>query len=257
MLFFLTHLSYFLLDLDFSYSSYIMLHGATAKWGFLVFFVFSLQRGAPFFELCYGWFWFHKQWVVCVCIWKTTAVSEYVMVWVFRWIRHLRAFEKTTAQSSWHGRFCFFLEREIIRTAKSCVCPRLRNLWVHVPRQLSLCSGRCLWHWGHSKGQVVAKVCVPRVGQHVHSQGCHGQVHWFVAAATSCDWLHILWRYLHQQFVRLFSFPELLSCRHEKIWLHLSKFFSVCRKVSIWDGVHGRLGCQHVWSHVLRLDHCR
>ena len=39
-------------DLDFSHSSYIMLHGATAKWRFLVFFVFSLQRGAPF--LMYG-----------------------------------------------------------------------------------------------------------------------------------------------------------------------------------------------------------
>ena len=43
---FFTDIIYFFFDL--AHSSYIMLHGATAKWRFLVFFVFSLQRGAPF-----------------------------------------------------------------------------------------------------------------------------------------------------------------------------------------------------------------
>ena len=37
---FFTHIIYFFFDLGFSHSSYIMLHGASAKWRFLVFFVF-------------------------------------------------------------------------------------------------------------------------------------------------------------------------------------------------------------------------
>ena len=56
-------------DLDFSHSSYIMLHGATAKWRFLVFFVFSLQRGAPF--LMYGMVdssFINNELCVCVCL---------------------------------------------------------------------------------------------------------------------------------------------------------------------------------------------
>ena len=57
------------LNLDFSHSSYIMLHGATAKWRFLVFFVFSLQRGAPF--LMYGMVdssFINNELCVCVCL---------------------------------------------------------------------------------------------------------------------------------------------------------------------------------------------
>ena len=56
-------------DLDFSHSSYIMLHGATAKWRFLVFFVFSLQRGAPF--LMYGMVdssFINNELCVCMCL---------------------------------------------------------------------------------------------------------------------------------------------------------------------------------------------
>ena len=119
------------LNLDFSHSSYIMLHGATAKWRFLVFFVFSLQRGAPF--LMYGMVdssFINNE--LCVCVFEC----------VFSWIRHLRAFEESAAQRSWHGRFFFVLASELIRTAKSCFCPRPGSLWVHVPRQVSLCSGR-------------------------------------------------------------------------------------------------------------------
>ena len=55
-------------DLDFSHSSYIMLHGATAKWRFLVFFVFSLQRGAPFlmYSMVDSSFINNE---LCVCVW--------------------------------------------------------------------------------------------------------------------------------------------------------------------------------------------
>ena len=48
---FFTNLIYFF-ALDFSHGKYIMLHEATAKLMFLVCFVVSLQRGAPF--LMYG-----------------------------------------------------------------------------------------------------------------------------------------------------------------------------------------------------------
>ena len=44
--------TYFFFDLDFSHGKYIMLHEATAKLMFLVCFVVSSQRGAPF--LMYG-----------------------------------------------------------------------------------------------------------------------------------------------------------------------------------------------------------
>ena len=73
---FFTHFIYFF-ALDFSHGKYIMLHEATAKLMFLVCFVFSLQRGAPF--LMYGMVdssFIHKQWVVCVCIRRTAPVQE-------------------------------------------------------------------------------------------------------------------------------------------------------------------------------------
>ena len=108
-------------DLGFSHNSYIMLHGASAKWRFLLFFVFSLQRGAPF--LMYGMVdssFINNE--LCVCVFEC----------VFSWIRHLRAFEESTAQRSWHGRFFFVLARQLIRTAKSCFCPRPGSLWVRV-----------------------------------------------------------------------------------------------------------------------------
>ena len=91
---FFTHIIYFFFDLDFSHSSCIILHGASAKWRFLVFFVFSLQRGAPF--LMYGMVdssFINNE--LCVCVFEC----------VFSWIRHLRAFEESTAQRSWQGRF--------------------------------------------------------------------------------------------------------------------------------------------------------
>ena len=66
---FFTHIIYFCLDLDFSYSRYIMLHEATAKLMFLVFFVVSSQRGAPF--LMYGMVdssFINNELCVCVCL---------------------------------------------------------------------------------------------------------------------------------------------------------------------------------------------
>ena len=123
--------------LDFSHGKYIMLHEATAKLMFLVCFVVSLQRGAPF--LMYGMVdssFIHKQWVVCVCAFEELDLSKKVTRTLF-----------------------FLLARELSRTAKSCFCLRPGSLWVPVPRNFSFCSGRCRWHWAHSKAQVAAKVC--------------------------------------------------------------------------------------------------
>ena len=110
--------------LDFLHSSYIILHGASAKWRCLVFFVFSLERGAPFLMYGMGDFSFNE---LCVCMFEN----------VFSWIRHLRALEESTAQRSWYGHFFSVLACELIRTAKWCFCPRPGSLLVHVLRQVS------------------------------------------------------------------------------------------------------------------------
>ena len=87
---FFTHIIYFFLDLDFSHSSYIMLHGATAKWRFLVFFVFSLQRGAPF--LMYGMVdssFINNE--LCVCVWMCFQLNT-----AFESIRRIHSSKKLT-----------------------------------------------------------------------------------------------------------------------------------------------------------------
>ena len=87
---FFTHIIYFFFDLDFSHSSYIMLHGATAKWRFWVFFVFSLQRGAPF--LMYGMVdssFINNE--LCVCVWMCFQLNT-----AFESIRRIHSSKKLT-----------------------------------------------------------------------------------------------------------------------------------------------------------------
>ena len=117
-------------DLDFSHSSYIMLHGATAKWRFLVFFVFSLQRGAPF--LMYGMVdssFINNE--LCVCL---NVFSAEYGIWEHSKNPQLKEADTDASFLSWRvnsleqPRAVFVQDQEVF--------------WVHVPRQDSLCSGR-------------------------------------------------------------------------------------------------------------------
>ena len=85
---FFTHIFFF--DLDFSYSRYIMLHEATAKLMFLVFFVVSSQRGAPF--LMYGMVdssFINNE--LCVCVWMCFQLNT-----AFESIRRIHSSKKLT-----------------------------------------------------------------------------------------------------------------------------------------------------------------